>query len=263
MSTKLTFLGTGAADFSPRLKDECATCFDPDARRSSSALLAGCYLIDCGVHTLQALSLAGIDPADVTDVFITHLHSDHFQPNSIRALASYERKSPLRVWVRSDAKLPDLGSAAVMRLSLYEPAVVADGVKITAVEANHDQAYYPQHLLFELDGKKILYACDGAWFINAAYNYLRSLDNPALALYVVDATCGDYAGDYRLGEHNSIPMIRQIAASLRTVGMINDETKVYLSHIAPTLHKMPHAEIEARVKDDGLFVARDGLTIAV
>lgn len=77
---------------------------------------------------------------------------------------------------------------------------------------------------------------------------------------VLDATCGDYAGDYRMGEHNSIPMIRLMLPSLKTWGVINEQTKVYLSHLAPKLH-LPHEETVALVAKDGLLVAYDGLEL--
>ena len=263
MPHTFTFLGTCAADFSPKLQGECANCFDDDARRASCALFDARFLIDCGPHALDSLRIAGIAPAVITDLFITHLHSDHFNTDNIRTLAAYKRPQPLRVWVSDRADCPDLGEAVIMRMPKYETITVADGLTVTALDANHDQKAAPQHLLFALEGKKILYACDGAWFINAAYDYLRSREKPALSLFVVDATCGDYVGDWRLGEHNSVPMIRMMIPSLKNVGIVTEETKVYMSHLAPSLYKMPHAGIVERVRPDGLCVACDGLTIEV
>lgn len=78
MSIKFQFLGTCAADFSPKLKTEFVDCFDKNARRSSCAIIEGRYLIDCGVHTVDCLRIAGIPLENITDVFFTHLHGDHF-----------------------------------------------------------------------------------------------------------------------------------------------------------------------------------------
>ena len=81
-------------------------------------------------------------------------------------------------------------------------------------------------------------------------------------MMVLDATVGDYEGDFRMAEHNSIPMIRLMLPSLKTGEIITENTKVYLSHLAPRLHK-PHAETAEIVKKDGLFVAYDGLSIEI
>lgn len=48
------FLGTCACDFSPLLQTDKKNCFDKDVRRSSSILLNGHMLVECGPHTLHA-----------------------------------------------------------------------------------------------------------------------------------------------------------------------------------------------------------------
>ena len=63
-----------------------------------------------------------------------------------------------------------------------------------------------------------------------------------------------------IGEHNTIPMIRVMLPSLKTWGAINDQTKVYLSHLAPRLHKS-HDETVELVAKDGMLVAYDGLEL--
>lgn len=53
----------------------------PSATRAmaSQALVVGgaAYLIDCGVGAVGRLAAAGIQPRDLTAIFITHLHDDH------------------------------------------------------------------------------------------------------------------------------------------------------------------------------------------
>ena len=60
-TTKLTFLGTAAANFSPRLKTDCKDCFDQDARRASCMLIGENYLIDCGMYGMESIRIAGVD----------------------------------------------------------------------------------------------------------------------------------------------------------------------------------------------------------
>lgn len=254
---KLKFLGTCACDFSPRLKDECADRFDLDARRSSCALLDGHILIDCGIHALDSLRIAQIPTENITDIFITHLHGDHYRSANIAKIAE-GRDKPLHLWVSEEANIPEIMGVTVhkmKKLCQYE----TDGYNVTGLYANHDMNSCPQHLLFEKNGKKMLYATDGAWFINTSYNFLK---NASLDLLVIDATCGDYEGDFRMAEHNSIPMIRMMLPSLKTFGILREDSEVYLTHIAPSLHK-PHKETVEIVKPMGVKVAYDGLEIKI
>ncbi|MBQ8508558.1 MAG: MBL fold metallo-hydrolase [Clostridia bacterium] len=258
MTYNLTFLGTCAANFSKKLQNECRDCFDKDARRASCVLFNERFLIDCGPHALDSMRIAGVNPGQITDLFLTHLHDDHFNPDNVQTVASAAQR-PLRVWVSADAKMPPLENVVIMPMEPRTTLTVNDELTVTGLAANHAPESYPQHLLFEREGKKFLYSCDGGWFLNPSFNYLRK---SGLALWVVDATCGDYEGDFRMADHNSIPMIRLMLPSMRTIGAINDDTQVYLSHIAPSLHKS-HDETVEIVKPSGLHVAYDGLVLSV
>lgn len=259
MSTfKIRFLGTCAADYSPRLLDEFKDCYDLDARRSSAALINGRYLIDCGEHILDEFRISGEDMACVTDLFVTHLHADHYNPEHIRIIAS-KKKEPLRVWVREDAVLPDIPNISVVRMKDLETYKVDEDMSVVGLAANHDPCTAPRHLLFLKDGKKLFYGLDGGWLTNSTYNYLK---RAAVDMMVLDATVGDYVGDFRMAEHNSIPMIRLMLASFKTFKITHEDTLVYLSHIAPSLHK-PHKETADMLSTEGMHLAYDGLTVEI
>ncbi len=254
MSVKFQFLGTCAADFSPRLQGDCKDRFDFDARRASCAIINGRYLLDCGPHCPESLAIAGYDPKDITDIFITHTHNDHFKKDSVAYIA---KDHSVRLWVREDAVIPEIENVTVIRMNNYEKYDVNDELSVTGLPANHAEKTCPRHLLVEIGGKKIFYGMDGGWLLNRTYAHLwhQNLD-----LCILDCTCGDYVGDYRMGEHNSVPMIRLMLPSFRTVGIIDDHTLIYISHLAPSLHKS-HAETVEICKKDNINVAYDGHTI--
>lgn len=257
---KLFFLGTCAADFSQKLKNECANCFDKDARRASCALLDNRFLIDCGPHCLDSLRIAGIDMTIITDVFLTHLHDDHFNPDNLQTIASARAAigaTPLRIWFREDADFPTLEQVELHRMKLYERYAVTDTLFISSTEANHAPKFFPQWLLFEENNKKMLYATDGGWIMDVTYQFLR---NAELSTLIMDATCGDDIKDDRMAGHNSLPMIRLLLHALRHSRMVVPETNIVLTHLAPSLHR-PHAETVQIVEKDGFVVAYDGLTI--
>ena len=259
---KFCFLGTGAADYTADWYTGLENRFDPDIRRASSAILEKNLLLDCGPHVLECLRIAGYDPADITDILITHFHSDHFNAANLEKIAAdvYARSGrPVRLWVREDAEpnLPE--NVEIHRLKLTETYQLPDGTRLTGLLANHQQGVWPQHLLIEKEGKKIFYGMDGGWFLTETYNCLR---DQKLDLMILDCTVGDYLGDYRLAVHNSIPMIRLMIPSLRTVGIIDDHTRLWISHLARTLH-VSHQETEKLCLKDGIHTACDGCMIEI
>lgn len=251
---EITFLGTCAHDYSPRLRTDCKDKFDYDARRSSAVLFNRSFLIDCGDHCLDELRIAQADVSLITDVFITHLHCDHYNVGHLERLAA-GKETPLRVWVAKGAPLPELKNAEIRPMETGVSYEVADGLKVVGLPANHNANAFPQHLLFERNGKRFFYGCDGAWFLNETYYALK---NANLDLMVLDGTCGDGEGEWRIGEHNTLPMIRLMLPSLKKWGTIGENTQVYVSHLAPSLH-LPHKETVALLERDGVKVAYDGL----
>ena len=255
---EIRFLGTCACDYSPKLKTEFKDKFDADARRSSCVLINKGILVDCGEHTLDSMRIAGVKKEDITDIVITHLHDDHFNEKNIESIAaSCVRK--LRLWVRDDAVLPEMNGVEIMRMQRKVAYELSEGVFVTGLIANHDETTFPQHLYFEREGKSFFYGCDGAWLVYDTFTWLY---RKKITLFVFDGTCGDYSGDFRMAEHNSIPMIRLMLPSLKTVDAITDDTLIFISHIAPSLHKT-HKETTELLKNDKINVAYDDETVII
>ena len=254
----IRFLGTCACDFSPKIENEFKDKFDNDARRASAVLINGKYLIDCGMHILDSLRIADVSTGDITDIFVTHIHSDHFDVSNVTKMAK-GRKAPLCIWVREDAVLPTIENAEIKRMTPYVKYEVENGLFVAGVVANHDEEAFPQHLIIEKDGKKIFYGCDGAWFLTKTFNFIKRSD---FDIMVLDCTVGDYLGDYRMGEHNSIPMLRVMLPSMKTEKIITEKTRVIFSHIAPSLHK-PHKELVETARELCAEVAYDGEIIEI
>ena len=260
-SLRVTFLGTCACNYSRyqhRFSEDLRDRFDPDARRASALWVEGGLLIDCGPHARGALAVAGIPDSEVTDLFLTHLHRDHFCPEEVQALA-LAKAAPLRVWVSAGAVLPSLENVTVMPMEKLRAYETESGWRVTGLSANHDPDSFPQHLLLEREGKRMVYATDGAWFMTETYYRLK---DASLDLLILDATCGEGEGEYRIAEHNTLPMIRLMLPSLGTMGIVDGHTEIYLTHLAPSLHKS-NAETEEIAKGMGCRVAYDGLRLSI
>ncbi|MEL7082826.1 MAG: MBL fold metallo-hydrolase, partial [Pseudomonadota bacterium] len=65
---RLTVVGSGDAFGSGGRLQTCFHVTRPD----------GNFLIDCGATALIGLSRLDLDPNDVSHIFISHLHGDHF-----------------------------------------------------------------------------------------------------------------------------------------------------------------------------------------
>ncbi len=220
-----------------------------DHRRCACALIDGHIMIDCGPHALNSLRVAGVSLDDITDILVTHRHSDHFDIKNINEIAAH---GGVRVWLR-EGEIVTGCDAQMIYMKLFKPYIV-DVLTVTAVPANHDPDAFPQHLFITDGEKKLYYGLDGAWILNETVAFLK---NQEIDTVVLDATVGDYSGDFRLGEHNSIPMIRLIVDLMRTLKIVKDDTKIVLSHIACCLHKS-HKETVEILKKDGLIAAFDG-----
>ncbi|MCR4621309.1 MAG: hypothetical protein K5663_04435 [Clostridiales bacterium] len=238
---KLKFLGTGAADWAA-----------PDAsgeyRRLTSTLLDNSLLIDVTGPALDMLP----DGAEVTDVFFTHSHRDHFDPEALRALA------PCRVWAHESWADEISGDGlTVTPLKVGEP-VRAAGFTLTPLPSNHstEREYETTlHYLIDKDSVRLLYATDGAWLLNYEYRFIRRLQLDAA---VFDATIGDgHDGDYRVFEHNSLPMLRIMTSTLKRTGILKPDAPVFLTHMARTLHPS-QAELE-KAATPPFVVCFDGL----
>lgn len=253
---ELLFLGTGAADVYGALKeDQSYGLGDKNVRRYSSTLLDGTILFDCSIFTVQSIIANNIDISKINRLFITHFHGDHCDFGSIQQLA-FKTEKPLEIYYSAEGEFPFIDNAELHPLNVGE-TVNFDGYSITPFKANHNGN--PYHYSIEKDGKKLFYGLDGAWLLFDTYYAMKDMNYDAM---ILDATVGDYNGDYRMAEHNSIPMIRMMVESFKTFGIINENTKIILSHMARTLHNV-HEDTVSRVKNDGYIVAFDGMKYTV
>ncbi len=254
---KITFLGTGAADWN---WTECP----PGTRGSSATLLGTNCLIDAGPTVLRRLAEAGASPARIKDILVTHSHRDHFQPAVIRDIACTARRR-LRVWgppqalARLDASLCDL------RPVLPGDSFRAAGCAVTALPANHvtdDFSEQPLHYAFLGRGIRLLYALDGAWCCAKARHFLqRALGGKPLTAVIWDVTCGNTFHDWRFAEHNDLRMVADLRESMIADHLLAPDAIHVFDHIARTLWPATPAEqrrLAARF--DGIL-AQDGLVL--
>ena len=105
---RLVFLGTAGAVPSAT-RDTTSLAFDAPE---------GAILVDCGGSPVQKLRRAGIDPASLAHVVLTHIHPDHAYglPALVQSLLLLGRRAPLAVWSRPEHVGPLRDLLGVFRL---------------------------------------------------------------------------------------------------------------------------------------------------
>jgi ribonuclease BN (tRNA processing enzyme) len=141
---------------------------------------AGPVLLDCGATSLSALKALGLDPAEISAVFVSHLHGDHFGglPFLILDGQFARRTRPLAVAgpPGTAQRLADTmeclfpGSSQVRRrfdveVTELSPGTASTvcGVGVRSWEADHPSGAPALILRLGLAGKAIAYTGDTAW----------------------------------------------------------------------------------------------------
>ena len=221
---KITFLGTGAADWPIQRKDGMT-----EFRRLSSALIDDVLLIDPGPQVLDALKEYGKNTSDIRYIINTHKHKDHFQMETVNQLEA------------DHAEFFDLQSGDAVTLGKYT---------VRAYAANHSTSEKTVHFIITDGEKTLFYGLDGAWLL---YDEVQAIKKYKPDFAVLDATIGDVDGDYRIFEHNNLQMILEMKKTLSAyIGQF------CISHMARTLHT-DHKTLSEKMQVHRIIAAYDGL----
>ena len=258
---ELRFLGTGAADWPYWPDEKDAQDLTNRIRRVSSVLVDDTILIDPAPSAYRTAKLLGVDCTKIRYVLLTHSHDDHFNADT---LASFRAEAPGLEFLCSAGALPRCpGIDPSLPVRTLHPMDVfrLDRYEVTALPGNHlaRMDEITLHYVIRDGERSFFYSMDSGWFTAVEWEWLMHKE---LDCAVLDCTCGDYLGDFRLGTHNSIPMIRIMEPSMRQNGMLRADGRIILQHLARTLHK-PNAEVEADMAKEGYLVAKDGLLVTI
>jgi len=200
-------------------------------------------LLDCGATSLTALRQAGLDPAEIGAVFVSHLHGDHFGglPFLILDGQFSGRTAPLliagppgtrqRLTEAMECLFP--GSAQVRRrfevtvteLSPGQPRTVA-GVTARAREASHPSG--APALILRLTtgttgGRVIAYTGDTAW-TPAIAAAAEDADLLIAEAYYWDKPVPHHLRHVDLTEHEHEVTARRVILTHMSADMLNHET---------------------------------------
>lgn len=268
----VVFLGTGAADIQRPQKDTCPNCTyvrehgGRNTRRYSSLFVSPGVLIDYSTTGREGLQAAGIAPAAVDYLLITHSHGDHFNPAAVVALAR-EKGKPLtlvgnaKTVARMQEHLEALPAAERPAIALravrpFQEFTVG-AWRGKALAANH----IPDEdaLLYVLRGKQksLLYATDTGWFPVGTFAALRA---ESLDLAIVEGTFGEEVQPNLLTGHLNFPFVRLIRQFLVESKRLKPGGRFMVTHLS--LHFcQPYDLLAPKLAAEGIVVPYDGLRV--
>lgn len=263
---KLLFLGTGAAGLGRVPESEVAE----GGRRCTSVLIDDTVLVDVSLQSFDYLVKLGKDPSAITDILLSHAHFDHFNREALMQFVS-AAKSKLRFWCHKGAvghlglTDEDMRAIDLRTVDICDAWETAD-LRVTALPANHlvgdlKSAEVPLHYIFEKGGKRVFYGCDGGWYTAVEWEYL--LQNAIkLDAVIMDATVGEDAGNFRIGTHNNIAMIKLLTLALRQNGLLSDNAFLIATHFSRSCYpaNCSHKEIFEPL---GMIAAEDGVEMII
>lgn len=225
---KLTFLGTGAADW-PLEKTGNMTEF----RRLSSLLIDDTLLIDPGPQVCEALEELGKQPKNIKYIINTHTHRDHFCQATVDALE------------KTGAAFHRAANGDTLTLGKYT---------VHALQGHHGTCAGTVHFIITDGEQTLFYGLDGAWLL---YDEVQAIKKYRPDFAVLDATIGECDGDFRIFEHNNLRMVLEMQKTLREhIGTF------CISHMARTLHT-DHQTLSESMKQYDIVTAYDGLEIVL
>ena len=249
---KITFLGTGAADWKIEQRVE-----GEFFRRLSSALIDDDLLIDPGPHIFDFCEKNNCEGLfdNVTDIIVTHSHGDHFNAETVRRLCE---KKPRRIFCneRTAERIPEEFKECVTVVE-FKNEYAAGEYKITPLNANHSvNAGGEKALMYVIEGKGkgIFYGCDTAWIPYESWAVMKTKKFDCM---VFEVTLGDVVGDSRIFEHNNIPMTQIMVQTVRTSKILNKNAILCATHFSRYTHE-DHGKLAARLGEFGMIASYDG-----
>lgn len=261
---KVTFLGTGAADWDIRAFRD-----GEFFRRNSSILINDDLLVDPNGHILHFAEKNGTPDLfkNVKNIIVTHSHGDHFVPETVARLCV---GTDCTVWADPACKrklIRVLGEETAAKIRFVETKRNRDyeigSYKVTSLRSNHateDPDEDTRLYLIEQEGRILYYGCDSAWIPTVSWNVIR--ERPINAM-VLELTCGETATyDWRIFEHNTPEMLDIMLTMFKKYNLFAPDVKYYVSHLARTLHT-DHEGLVEYLKPRGVTPAYDGFSFEV
>lgn len=274
---KITYLGTAASEGLPAPFCFCPVCQKArelggkSIRTRSQALVDDRLLLDFPPDTYFHGLLHGIDFLQVTDLLVTHSHSDNWYPGDLQTTVEpFGHHAPAYT-------LTLHGNETVCRdyldgLAAREPKVLetvhaqtvhafetfsAGDYQVTALPADHCYTEESLFYLVERQGKALLYAHDTGYFLDSVWEYLAGRTDLRLGLVSLDCNHGF---EDNMRNHMSFQADALVRDRLKEMGLADEQTVFVCNHFSHN-GGGSYEELSRRAQEQGMLASYDGMTV--
>lgn len=268
---KIQFLGTAATEGIPALFCNCRICQyaranqDKELRTRSSVLIDDKIKIDFPPDTLYHSIKYGIKFRELSAIFITHGHYDHFAFEELRYSGSNfvkrDRHEKLKIFMPEDClskfKDEDCCNLELLPIKAYQ-VIEIDNYKITAVPAVHgDGQYISLNYIVESDEDSIFYACDTGYYEESFWDNFPKTGN--ISKLIMDCSIG--CKKFYCKNHMNIYDNLKFFDKLKSKNLLADDCRSCITHFSHN-GGQTHEEMTEFLKDKNIIVAYDGMVLS-
>jgi phosphoribosyl 1,2-cyclic phosphate phosphodiesterase len=267
---EIRLLGTAGADGIPGLfsDDEVSRhareIGGKELRTRAAALIDGVLKIDLPPETLMQLQRDGLSALDWTALIFTHSDDDHLAESEIQyAMYPFTDLDHLPYTIYAN---PAVASCIRARYPEWPIDIVETrsfvpfqhgAHQITPIRARHLEDEDCHNLIFERDGKSILYATDTGIWPEETFEFLARVRLDLLVIECTDGICpSDYVG------HLNIKQCVEVVARLRSQSTLSRNSRVFTTHHS-SRGNATHCDLERLLRPYNIEPGYDGLRIVV
>lgn len=274
---KITYLGTAASEGLPAPFCDCPVCQKArkekgkSVRTRSQALVDQSLLLDFPADTYFHCLEYDVDLLQVTDLLVTHSHSDHWYPGDLFTTVEpygHHREDYLltlhgnQTVCRQFAEGIGTEESLVPKTVHYQVAKAfqpfsAGEYRVTPLPADHCYTEEAFFYLIEREGKALLYAHDTGYFLDSVWEYLAGRKDLRLGLVSLDCTHGF---EDNLRNHMCFTTDAKVRDRLKELGLAGEETVFVCNHFSHN-GGGTYEELAARGGELGMRVSYDGMTV--
>ena len=274
---KITYLGTAASEGLPAPFCDCPVCQKArkekgkSVRTRSQALVDQSLLLDFPADTYFHCLEHDVDLLQVTDLLVTHSHSDHWYPGDLFTTVEpygHHREDYLLTLHGNEKVCGEFQACMegeeprvlqVVRAELAQAyqTFTAGEYRVTPLPADHCYSEKAFIYLIEKGEEALLYAHDTGYFLDGVWEYLASRKDLRLGLVSLDCTHGF---EDHLRNHMSFTTNAQVRDRLVEMGLADARTVFVCNHFSHN-GGGTYEELAARGEELDMRVSYDGMTV--
>ncbi len=264
---KVRLLGTGAADGIPSLfgggpaNEYARTHGGKDIRTRAAALLDENIKIDFGPDTLSQVHRERLNPEDWSAVVFTHSDDDHLDVNELQYFLfpfCENEFMPFTIYgnhevVRKVSEKYPAWPFDLVETKAFQPFAHA-GYTITPVHAQHGEEEENHNLIFQRDGKTLIYATDTGVWGDETFEFTRGLEAAALVI-----ECTDGLSESLWQGHLNLMTCLGMVRKMSELAVIAPDARICTTHHSYTGGR--HCDLVKALGAHGIETGYDGLVL--